>query len=87
MYTQRKGQRAWVPVTVALFVAITGQTVVVFNDFGPSNHSRASASARVVTAEAVSRAGAVQIPSQPPARRPVSSTRLASTLLSDTSRG
>ncbi len=84
MYTQRKGQRAWVPVTVALFVAITGQTVVVFNDFGPSNHSRASASARMVTAEAVSRAAAIQIP---PARQPVSSTRLASTLLSDTSRG
>ena len=75
------------PVTVALFVAITGQTVVLFNDFGPSNDSRASASARMVTAEAVSRAGAIQIPSQPPARPPVSSTRLASTLLSDTSRG
>ena len=87
MYAQRTGQRGWVPVTVALFVAITGQTVVLFNDFGPSNHSRASASARMVTAEAVSRAGAIQIPSQPPARRSVSSTRLASTLLSDTSRG
>ena len=84
MYAQRKGQRAWVPVTVALFVAITGQTVVLFNDFGPSNHSRASASARMVTAEAVSRAGAIQIP---PARQPASPTRLASTLLSDTSRG
>jgi hypothetical protein len=84
MYAQRKGQRAWVPVTVALFVAITGQTVVLFNDFGPSNHSRASASARMVTAEAVSRAGAIQIP---PARQPASSTRLASTLLGDTSRG
>jgi hypothetical protein len=84
MYAQRKGQRAWVPVTVALFVAITGQTVVLFNDFGPGNHSRASASARMVTAEAVSRAGAIQIP---PARQPASSTRLASTLLSDTSRG
>jgi len=84
MYAQRKGQRAWVPVTVALFVAITGQTVVLFDDFGPSNHSPASASARMVTAEAVSRAGAIQIPS---ARQPASSTRLASTLLSDTSRG
>ena len=69
MYAQRKGQRAWVPVTVALFVAITGQTVVLFNDFGPSNHSSASASARMVTAEAVSRAGAIQIP---PARQPAS---------------
>jgi hypothetical protein len=38
----------------------------------------------MVTAEAVSRAGAIQIP---PARQPASSTRLASTLLSDTSRG
>ena len=87
MYAQRKGQRAWVPVSVALFVAMAGQTVVLFNDFGPGNHSRASASERMITAAAVSRAGAIQIPSQPPARRPVSSTRLASTLLSDTSRG
>jgi hypothetical protein len=87
MYAQRKGQRAWVPVTVALFVAIAGQTVVLFDDFGSGHHSRASASARMITAAAVSRAGAIQIPSEPPARQPVSSTRLASTLLSGTSRG
>jgi hypothetical protein len=40
----------------------------------------------MITAAAVSRAGAIQIPSAPPARQPVSSTRLASTLLGDTSR-
>jgi hypothetical protein len=88
MDVQGKDRRGgWVPVTVALFVAIAGQTVVLFNDFGPGHHSRASASARMITAAAVSRAGAIQIPSEPPARQPVSSTRLASTLLSGTSRG
>jgi len=72
---------------VAALIAVAGQAVVLFDDFGAGNHSPNSVSARMVTAEAVSRAGAIQIPSQPPARPPVSSTRLASTLLSDTSRG
>jgi hypothetical protein len=59
-------------MSVALFVAIGGQTVVLFNDFGPGNHSRASASARMITAAAVSRAGAIEIPSELPAAPPAS---------------
>jgi hypothetical protein len=88
MYVQGKHRRGGLaPVTVALFVAVAGQAVVLFNDFGPGNNSQASASARMITAAAVARAGAIQIPSEPPARQPVSTTRLASTLLSSTSRG
>jgi hypothetical protein len=87
MYAQGNNRRGGVaPVKVALFIAIAGQAVVLFNDFGPGNNSQAGASARIITAAAVSRAGAIQVPSEPSARQPVSSTQLASTLLSSTSR-
>ena len=88
MQVQRNDRRGnLIPMLVAAFVAVVGQAVILFNDFGTGNDSQNSVSARMITAAAVSRAGAIQIPSQPPARQPVSSTRLASTLLSDTSRG
>jgi hypothetical protein len=87
MYAHGNNRRSGLaPVTVALFVAIAGQAVVLFDDFGPGNNSQARASASMITAAAVSRAGAIEIPSQPPARQPVSSTWLASTLLSANSR-
>lgn len=86
MYAQGNDRRGLAPVTVALFVAIAGQAVVLFNDFGPGNNSQAGADARMITAAAVSRAGAIQSPSQPAGGEPASSTRLASTLLSATSR-
>src|ERR1700742_3041408 len=35
MSAQEKNRRGLAPVTVALFVAIAGQAVVLFNDFGP----------------------------------------------------
>jgi hypothetical protein len=44
-----------------------GQTVILFNDFGPSNDSQGSGSATMITAAVVSRAGAIEIPSEPPA--------------------
>jgi hypothetical protein len=62
MQTQRK-----VPILIAAIVAVVGQTVVLFNDFGPGNDSQGSGNARMITAAAVSRAGAIEIPSAPPA--------------------
>jgi hypothetical protein len=59
MHDQRK-----VPMLVAAIVAVVGQTVVLFKDFGPGNDSQGSGNARVITASAVSRAGAIEIPSQ-----------------------
>jgi hypothetical protein len=73
MHAQRKGRRGdLIPVIVAAFFAVVGQTVILFNDFGPGNNSQGSGSARMMTAAVVSRAGAIEIPSEPPAGRPVS---------------
>jgi len=57
---------------VTAFVAVVGTAVILFNDFGPGNDSQGSGSARMITAAAVSRAGAIEIPSQPPAGRSAS---------------
>jgi hypothetical protein len=57
---------------VAVFVAVMGQTVVLYNDFGAGIDSQVSGNATMITAAAVSRAGAIEIPSEPPAARPVS---------------
>ncbi len=71
MHTQSKHRRSdLMPAIVAAFVAVVGQAVILFNDFGPSGVSRNSASARMITAAAVSRASAIEIPSEPPAGRP-----------------
>ena len=68
MHAQRKDRRGdLIPVIVAAFVAVVGQTVIIFNDFGPSNDSQGSGSATMITAAVVSRAGAIEIPSKPPA--------------------
>jgi hypothetical protein len=73
MQAQRKDRRSdLIPMIVAAFVAVIGQTVILFNDFGPGNDSQGSGSARMITAAAVSRAGAIEISSEPPAGRPVS---------------
>jgi hypothetical protein len=60
------------PVIVTAIVAVVGTAVILFNDFGPGNDSQGSGNARMITAAAVSRAGAIEIPSQPPAGRSAS---------------
>ena len=52
-------------MTVAVSVAIVAQAFVLIGDFGPSNDSLGDRSAAMVTAAAVSRAGAIEIPSEP----------------------
>ncbi|PJG52262.1 hypothetical protein CVM73_26395 [Bradyrhizobium forestalis] len=55
-----------VPVIVAVSVAVVGQAFVLIGDFGPGNDSQGNRSAAaMVTAAAVSRAGAIEIPSEP----------------------
>jgi hypothetical protein len=66
MHAQRK-----VHMLVAASVAVVGQTVILFNDFGPGNDPQGSGNARMITAAAVSRAGAIEIPSALPAGRSV----------------
>ena len=49
-----------IPAIVTVIVAVVAMAGILFNDFGPGN-------ARMITAAAVSRAGATEIPSEPPA--------------------
>jgi hypothetical protein len=72
MRTQRNGRRGdLIPVILAAIVAVVGQTVIVFNDLGAGNDSRGRGNARMITAAVVSRAGAIEIPSESTAGRPV----------------
>jgi hypothetical protein len=50
---------------VAAVVAVVSEAVVLVNDIGPYDNSRDFANARIITASAVSRAGAIEIPSEP----------------------
>jgi hypothetical protein len=50
---------AVLPVVVALIVAVVGQAAVLANDFGPA---KASGSSNMITAAAVERTGAIDIP-------------------------
>jgi hypothetical protein len=72
MHAQRKVRRgdSSIPVIVAAIVAVVGTAVILFNDFGPGNDSQGTG--KMITAAAVSRAGAIEIPSEPPAGRSVS---------------
>jgi hypothetical protein len=71
MQVQRNDQRGnLIPMLVAAFVAVVGQAVILFNDFGTGNDSQNSVSARMITAAAVSRAGAIEILPKPAAGRP-----------------
>ena len=72
MQTQRNGRRGdWIPVILAAIVAVVGQTVILFNDFGAGNDSQGRGNARMITAAVMSGAGAIEIPSESPAGRPV----------------
>jgi len=60
------------PATIAVMVAIASTAGILVDDFGPGNASQDRATARIITAAAVSRAGAIEIPSELP-----STSRLA----------
>jgi hypothetical protein len=68
MHAQREDRRSDViPAIVTVFVAVVAMAGIVFTDFGPGNGSQGNGNARMITAAAVSRAGATEIPSEPPA--------------------
>lgn len=71
---------------VAAFIAVVGQAVVLFDDFGAGNNLHHSVSARMITAAALSRAGAIEILPKPAAGRSASWTGLESTPLRETRR-
>jgi hypothetical protein len=61
MHTQRR-----VPVLIAAFVAVVGSAVVFSNNFNPHTDAQERANAAMITAAAVSRAGAIEIPTVSP---------------------
>ena len=66
MDAQRNDRRGdLIPAIVTLIVAVVGTAGILFNNFGPSNASQDSGAARMITAAAVARAGAIEIPSEP----------------------
>jgi hypothetical protein len=72
MHIQREYWRGdLIPVMAAAFIAVVGQAIILLNDFGPGNDLQGSGSARMITAAAVSKAGAIQIPSELPSGRPI----------------
>lgn len=52
------------PAFAAAIVAIASAAAVLLDDLGPSHSSQDEARARIVTAAAVSKAGAIEIPSE-----------------------
>jgi hypothetical protein len=61
-----------IPMLVTAFVAIVGTAVILFNDFNPATDSQAGGNAMAITAAAVSRAGAIEIPTESPVGSKVS---------------
>ena len=62
------------PPVAAAFVAVASIAAILLSDFGPSNASQDGDTARMVTAAAVSRAGAIESPSEPSASLTASPT-------------
>lgn len=56
-----------VPVVATVIVAFVGTLGILLTSLGPGNDLQGSGDARMITAAAVSRAGAIEIPSEPPA--------------------
>jgi hypothetical protein len=71
MHAQRKDRRSdFMPAMVTAIVAVVGIAGILITDFGPGNDSHRGSNPRMVTAAAVARAGAIEIPSQRPAGWP-----------------
>ena len=69
VHTQTKLRRGdLIPVIVTVIVAVVGMAGIL-NNLRPGNGSQDSGNARMITSAAVSRAGATEIPSEPPAGR------------------
>ena len=65
MHAQRNDRRGNLTLAiVAAFLALVGQAIILFDDFGAGSNSQGKGSSRMVTAAAVSKAGAIEIPTQ-----------------------
>jgi hypothetical protein len=64
-----------IPALVTVIVAILGMAGILFSDIGPGSGSRGSRHARMITAAAVARAGAIETPSEPTGGQPLAVRR------------
>jgi hypothetical protein len=72
MHTQIKCDRGGaIPAIIALIVAVLGMAGILFENFG-SGGSQGSDNAKMITGAALAKAGAIEIPSEPPARQSAS---------------
>jgi hypothetical protein len=68
VHVQRREIRCDViPVMVTAMIAVLGMAGILLNDFGSGRGSHRNGNPRMITAAAVSRAGATETPSEPPA--------------------
>lgn len=51
-----------IPIIVALIIAVVGQGIILFGDFGPGSQPQGNG---MITSAAVTRAGAIEIPAAP----------------------
>ena len=69
VHAQAKNRRGdLIPVIVTVIVAVVG-TAGILNNLRAGNDLQDSGNARMITSAAVSRVGAIEIPSEPPAGR------------------
>jgi hypothetical protein len=72
MHVQRRERRGdLMPVMVTAMVAVLGMAGILLDDFGSGSGQR-NGNTRMITVVAVSRAGATETPSEPPAGQPAS---------------
>jgi hypothetical protein len=77
MYAQRNDRRSNLTLAIAAaFAALVSQAGILFDDFGAGNSSQVSGSARMITAAAVSKAGAIETRPELAAGRPGSQVPL-----------
>jgi hypothetical protein len=69
IHAQRSRRGDLLTAIAAVIVAVVGTAGILLNDFGSGDDSQGSGNAKMITAAAVSRAGAIEIPSEPPAGR------------------
>ena len=65
MRAQRKDRHRHIIPVIAACVAVVGKTIILFSDFGGRSELQANESATMISAAALSRAGAIEIPSKP----------------------
>jgi hypothetical protein len=71
MHAETRDRRDFLPVMIAVLVAVVGQAAILFNDFSTGSNSHGNGNASMISAAVVSRAGAIEVPSAPPAGRAV----------------